>query len=138
MGRKDYNTLSRHTDVTVYGASWYEKQNNTKIVFDQGNQRSLAEEIGKIWSVRIPDSECAEVSAWADERQPFWDLLAEAWELELSQGDSFKEVKLVDGSTRSDKIEALLKENIDKVGNSPAGDQIILEKLRKVIIQHRQ
>ncbi|MBS1960312.1 MAG: hypothetical protein JST80_12620 [Bdellovibrionales bacterium] len=80
MGRKDYNTLDRTTRVITYGNSWLERQANTKTIDKNGVRTPLAKELGKTWYVRLPDDECFDAKAFANERKVFWTLLRETWD----------------------------------------------------------
>jgi len=86
MGRKDYNTLQRLTRILAYGNSWLERQDNTKIIYDNGVKTPLVKEAGKNWYVRLPDSECAPALTFMEPRQAFWTLLQETWD-EVFTGD---------------------------------------------------
>lgn len=137
MGRKDYNTLDRTTEVVIYNDSWLERQRNTKIQFSPDQQQALVEEVGKIWSVRVPEEECHNVSQWADERQPFWDVLAEAWDEAYDGIRPFHEIKLVDGTTRSAKIDAVMKRSFGQNLSDPQKRQTLKEELLGIIEEHR-
>lgn len=80
MARKDYNTLDRSTRIIIYGDSWLERQNNTKVVHANGVRTPLAKEIGKNWYVRIPASECTVMKDFVDQRKEFWTVLRESWD----------------------------------------------------------
>src|SRR5215470_10810355 len=59
MKRSDYDTLDRTTRIIVYGQSWLERQDNVKTIHRDGARAPLAREVGKNWSIRLPDAECA-------------------------------------------------------------------------------
>lgn len=138
MGRSDYNTLSRQSSVISYGNSWIERQNNIKTKFSEGYKHALVKEIGKIWSVRLPDNECASVADWAEKRQAFWDILADVWRNTLDGSTDFNEVKMVEDSTRSDKINSLLTRYYKTVKDNPKHAEIVRDSLYKIIEQHRE
>lgn len=99
MGRRDYNTMDRFTRVIVYGNSWLERQENTKVIHAKdGTKTLLAKELGKNWYVRLPDSECAVAQAYVGPRLAFWNLLRDTW-IEVLKGDrSFVETALMPGT----------------------------------------
>lgn len=138
MGRTDYNTMQRSTQVALFGQSWLEKQKNIKVDFSRDRSRELAGEVGKIWSVRVPDEECATVSSWADERQAFWDILAQAWDEAYDGSRPFKEIKYVDGSTRGQKISQLLEEYYLTIASNPNDARLVRDRLSKIIEAHRE
>jgi hypothetical protein len=80
MRRADYDTLDRTTRIVAYGASWLERQDNVKTVHRDGARFPLAREVGKNWSIRLPDAECAAARAFAEPRRAFWDLVREVWD----------------------------------------------------------
>jgi hypothetical protein len=80
MRRVDYDALDRTTRIVAYGQSWLERQDNVKTIHRDGARAPLAREVGKNWSIRLPDSECAAARAFAGPRQAFWDLVREVWD----------------------------------------------------------
>lgn len=87
MGRKDYNTLDRHTKIVAYGSNWLERQINTKTIYKDGVKTPLAREVGKNWYVRVSDDECSDAKAYAQARREFWTILREVWD-EVFDGKS--------------------------------------------------
>jgi hypothetical protein len=138
MGRKDYNTMNRKQSVVIYGDSWLERQNNTKIQFSASGKNPLVHEVGKIWSVRIPDEECSNVGIWADERQAFWDVLADVWGQTLDGSRAFHEIKLVNGTTRGAKISELEQQYFQTIGSNFNHEQIVRQRLLEIIEAHRE
>lgn len=87
MQRKDYQALQRSTRLIVYGDSWLERQNNTKVI-DHGNVKTpLAKEAGKNWYVRVADGECSAMRDFVNQRKDFWALLRGTWD-EVFTGNS--------------------------------------------------
>ncbi|PWU13526.1 MAG: hypothetical protein C5B49_14545 [Bdellovibrio sp.] len=82
MGRKDYQALKRKTRLVLYGQSWLERQSNIKTIQPHVEDQPvpLAKEVGKTWYVRIADSKCGEAQSFAQQRDPFWQLLRETWD----------------------------------------------------------
>jgi hypothetical protein len=80
MRRSDYDTLDRTTRIITYGQSRLERQDNVKTIHRDGVRSPLAREVGKNWSVRLPDGECAAARAFAAARQAFWSLVREVWD----------------------------------------------------------
>ncbi|NJL25378.1 MAG: hypothetical protein HC902_09505 [Calothrix sp. SM1_5_4] len=91
MGRKDYNTLDRMTRLVAYDSSWLERQENVKTIDADGVRTPLAKEVGKNWYVRLPDSECAPIQGFIQERREFWQLVRVAWDEVLSGDRPFAE-----------------------------------------------
>lgn len=91
MGRKDYNTLERSTKLVAYGHSWLERQENTKVIDENGARTPLAKELGKNWYVRLPDSDCAAAQEFAAPRKDFWSLTREAWHEAFASRETFTE-----------------------------------------------
>jgi hypothetical protein len=87
MKRKDYQALQRSTRLIVYGDSWLERQNNTKMIDRAGVKTPLAKEAGKNWYVRVPDAECSAMHDFVNQRKDFWALLRGTWD-EVFTGDS--------------------------------------------------
>lgn len=137
MGRKDYNTLDRSAELTIYPSSWLERQKNTKIQFIDGQRTPLVEELGKVWSVRLPDSECSDVAAWADERQAFWNVLAQVWDEIYAEKMDFHEIKIVDDSSRSRKIAAIQEQYYKAIAKDPTIVETVKNALRDAINSHR-
>ncbi len=91
MGRADYQALDRFTRIVAYGGSWLERQENVKTVHADAGRTPLARETGKIWYVRLPESECTAAQAFAGPRRAFWALLRETWDSVLTGGGPFVE-----------------------------------------------
>src|SRR5215470_3782556 len=72
MRRADYDTLERTTRIVAYGQSWLERQDNVKTIHREGARAPLAREVGKNWSIRLPDAACAAARDFAAPRQAFW------------------------------------------------------------------
>ncbi|MFK7822592.1 MAG: DUF6607 family protein [Oligoflexales bacterium] len=138
MGRMDYNTMERQSSVLVYSDSWLERQKNTKVQFSTEEVNPLVNEVGKIWSVRIPMSECANISSWAEERQDFWDVLASAWNDAFDGVRPFYEIKTVDGATRGAKISKLMQQHYKTIGNNREERELVKAKIAKIIEDHRE
>lgn len=137
MGRKDYQTLDRTTRVVMYPQSWLERQKNIKMRFEDDVSTPLVEEVGKIWSVRLPDEECAPVQEWASKRQDFWNILDEFWDEVYADRKAFYEKAKVDGTTRSSKVSKLQKQYGHRIGSDSLAVQELKEKIYEVIQMHR-
>lgn len=138
MGRYDYNTMERQSSIQIYGNSWLERQDNIKVKFSQSETQPLAKEVGKIWSVRLPDEECTDVRSWSDERQAFWDILAEVWQEIYLEKQDFYEKKFIDGSTRSQKITELLARYYKTVKSNKEHASVVRNAIRNIIKAHRK
>jgi len=99
MGRKDYQGLERTTKLVSYGASFLERQMNTKIIHDANGKTPLAKELGKNWYVRLPDSECAHAVEFLAPRRGFWELTRESWD-EILNGETDFTERPVPGRSR--------------------------------------
>ena len=137
MSRKDYNSLDRQTSVTIYGDSWLEKQINTKTIFQDDRKEALAEEIGKIFSLRLPIEECSEIAQWAEARQVFWDILDEAWNHVYGQKQNYFEIKNIAGTTRGQKINKIMEETLDQLAGNPELVEVTKNRLIEIIEAHR-
>jgi len=93
MKRKDYDTLDRMTHVVAFNPSgnWVERQDNTKIVHRDGSEEKLAQEAGRNWYMRVPESECVEARAYASKRERFWRLSRQAWTEYLAPLSEYRE-----------------------------------------------
>ncbi len=131
MGRKDYQTLHRSTQITVYGESWLERQVNVKTIHQDETRTPLAKELGKNWYVRLPDSECEPAREFAQARKPFWTLVREAWDTVYTGDRAFVEKSLSGQPSRYFKIMGLEQEYLQKDLNSPT----IREEAKKAILR---
>ena len=91
MKRSDYDALERTTRIIAYGQSFLERQDNVKTVHRDGEKSALAREVGKNWSVRLPDAECEAARAFAAPRRAFWSLSREVWDTVLDGAAPFVE-----------------------------------------------
>jgi hypothetical protein len=107
MGRTDYNTLERSNRLIAYGRNWLERQANTKTIDADGTRTPLANELGKDWYTRLPDSECAQAQAFVAERRVFWDLLRETWDGVLTGEAPFVETQPVGAPPRYVRLSTL-------------------------------
>jgi hypothetical protein len=91
MKRGDYDALERTTRIIAYGQSFLERQDNVKTIHRDGGRTPLAREVGKNWSVRLPDAECETARAFAAPRRAFWSLSREVWDTVLDGTAPFVE-----------------------------------------------
>ena len=138
MGRGDYNTMERQSSVLLYQDSWLERQKNIKVQFSSANSNPLVKELGKVWSVRVPMSECEQIASWAEERQSFWDVLASAWKDAYDGTRPFYEIKTVNGSTRSAKIAALMEQHYKTIGGNQELAEKVKAEIAAIIEAHRE
>ncbi len=136
MARKDYNTLERSTRIILYGDSWLERQDNTKIVHaDNGKKTPLAKEIGKNWYVRIPASECTVIKDFVDKRKEFWAILRESWDQVFQSEGSFTEKTTK--PPRYEKMMELEKTYLKQDLKNPAVREQARKDILKVIADYR-
>lgn len=135
MKRRDYNTMDRTTRIISYGRNWLERQNNVKTIFTDGKKQPLAEEEGKNWYVKLPDSECKPAKKWAQERKHFWRVMRETWEDILDgQGDFIEKAMQ---PPRFTKIWALEGEYLPKLPNARAEEEL-KGKVHAIIDAYRE
>lgn len=91
MGRKDYQAMDRWNSVIVYGNSWLEREENTKMIQDASGKKPLAKELGKNWYVRMPDSDCQAARDYVAPRKEFWKVIREAWDGVFTGQEAFVE-----------------------------------------------
>jgi hypothetical protein len=138
MGRKDYQALDRSTRIIAYGASWLERQANTKVIDQNGVRTPLAKELGKNWYVKLPDSECAPAIRFVTpERRLFWTALREVWD-EILIGDRPFIEKLTPGKPpRYFRLLEAEEDFLEKDVYSPSVIQSTKEEVRKIIGDYR-
>jgi hypothetical protein len=100
MGRKDYNTMERFNKVVAFNSSWLEREYNTKVSDNNGVRTRIAKEEGRNFWIRLPDSDCADAKAFADQRKPFWDVTREVWDEVLDGTAPFREKAPARGASR--------------------------------------
>ena len=140
MGRKDYNTLQRSTRVIAYGQSWLERQVNVKTVHNPSTNEKvpLAREVGKIWYVRIPDSECLAAQSFVNERVAFWRLLQDTWSQVLTGDRDFVEFTPTGQPPRFAKIFELDDKYRTRDLSSPAVRNEAQGEILKLIRDYRK
>jgi len=137
MGRKDYNTIDRHSRVIVYENSWVERQNNVKTIFADGQKTPLARELGRTWYVRQPDSACDEAREYAAAQMPYWNVLMEVWEETLSKPSVYREVSARNGMPRYAAMMGVEMEYSEQVAANPAIIPTVKERIRAIIEAYR-
>ena len=138
MGRKDYQGLMRTSRIISYGASWLERESNTKMVEDGENRTPLTKEVGKTWYVRLPDSECSGAQAYVQKRLPFWLLLGETWDQVLNGKQSFEEPAKPSHPSRYEKIMDVEEQYLGRDVTNPALREKIQKSLLKIISDNRK
>ena len=143
MGRKDYNSMHRQSDIIHYGQGWLERQSNIKVRSTENQSLPIAKEVGKHWYVPLPDSECEPIKAWADDRQPFWNLLEKAWSMTLDGTRRIHQSGKFKDTTSYARIAAVrehhYKDLLEEPKNQKKRDHILedlLEVLRASITLH--
>jgi hypothetical protein len=137
MRRADYDTLDRTTRLVAYGQSWLERQDNVKTIHRDGVRTPLAREVGKNWSVRLPDSECAAARAFAAPRQAFWELVREIWDGVLNGAGPFVEAAPPGQPPRFVKMHEIEEDYVGRDLADPAVRRAARERIVKVIDAYR-
>jgi hypothetical protein len=137
MKRSDYDTLERTTRIIVYGQSFLERQDNVKTIHRDGGKTPLAREVGKNWSVRLPDAECEAARAFAGPRQAFWTLSREVWDGVLNGAAPFVEKSPAGQPPRFVKMYEVEEDYIGRDLSDPALRREAAERILKVIEAYR-
>jgi hypothetical protein len=138
MGRKDYNTLERFTRVIAYGPSWLERQANTKTIDDNGARTPLAEEVGKTWYVRLPDSECREAKAFTKRHRAFWKVLRETWDEVLDGKSRFTEFTPDNAPPRYARMHELEERFSSEDLSNPTAVKAVKKAIKELISTYRR
>lgn len=137
MGRKDYQALDRTTKLVSYGASFLERQMNTKIIHDANGKTPLAKEVGKNWYVRLPDSECEYAVEFLTPRRGFWEVMREAWDDVFAAVVPFTE-KRVPGQSRYGDFQDLEEKYATRNLLDPALRSQVKAEITSVIEKYRE
>jgi hypothetical protein len=137
MRRSDYDTLERTTRIIDYGQSFLERQDNVKTIHRDGERAPLAREVGKNWSVRLPDSECEAARAFAGPRQAFWRLSREVWDDVLNGASPFVEKTAAGQPPRFMKMYEVEEDYVGRDLTDPSIRQAARERILKVIEAYR-
>ncbi|MGH7343419.1 MAG: DUF6607 family protein [Candidatus Rokuibacteriota bacterium] len=137
MRRSDYDTLDRTTRIVAYGQSWLERQDNVKTVHRGGARSPLAREVGKNWSVRLPESECEAARAFAGPRQAFWTVVREVWDEVLNGASPFVEKTPAGQPPRFVKMYEVEEDYVGRDLTDPSIRQAARERILKVIEAYR-
>jgi hypothetical protein len=137
MRRGDYDTLDRSTRIVAYGSSWLERQANVKTIHRDDGRTPLARELGKIWYVRLPESECAPARAFADPRQPFWRALRETWDTVLDGTEPFVERTPPGAPPRFVRMHAVEEDYVGRDLADPALREAARARILEVIEAYR-
>lgn len=137
MRRSDYDTLGRTTRLVVYGPSWLERQDNVKTIHRDGGRTPLAREVGKNWSVRLPDAECEAARAFAAPRQGFWRLVREVWDGVLTGTAPFQETALSGQPPRFVRMNEVEEDYVARDLSDPAVASAARERILRVIEAYR-
>ena len=137
MKRSDYDTLERTTRIIAYGQSFLERQDNVKIIHRDGAKVPLAREVGKNWSVRLPDAECDAARAFAGPRQAFWSVSREVWDGVLNGAGPFVEKAPAGQPPRFVKMYEVEEDYVGRDLSDPALRRQARERILKVIEAYR-
>ena len=138
MKRSDYDTLERTTRIIAYGQSFLERQDNVKIIHRDGAKVPLAREVGKNWSVRLPDAECDAARAFAGPRQAFWSVSREVWDSVLNGAGPFVEKAPAGQPPRFVKMYEVEEDYVGRDLSDPALRRQARERILKVIEAYRE
>ncbi|PYN79644.1 MAG: hypothetical protein DMD96_17080 [Candidatus Rokuibacteriota bacterium] len=137
MRRVDYDALERTTRIIAYGQSWLERQDNVKTIHRDGVRTRLAREVGKNWSVRLPESECEAARAFARPRQAFWRVLREVWDEVLTGAAPFIEKAPAGQPPRFVKMNEVEEDYVGRDLSDPALSRPARDRILKVIEAYR-
>jgi hypothetical protein len=138
MKRSDYDTLERTTRIIAYGQSFLERQDNVKIIHRDGAKVPLAREVGKNWSVRLPDAECDAARAFAGPRQAFWSVSREVWDGVLNGAGPFVEKAPAGQPPRFVKMYEVEEDYVGRDLSDPALRRQARERILKIIEAYRE
>jgi hypothetical protein len=137
MKRSDYDALERTTRIIAYGQSFLERQDNVKTIHREGEKSPLAREVGKIWSVRLPDAECEAARAFAAPRRAFWNLSREVWDTVLDGTAPFVEKAPAGQPPRFVKMYEVEEAYVGRDLSDPSVRREASERILKVIEAYR-
>jgi len=137
MRRSDYDTLARTTRIIAYGGSWLERQDNVKTVHRDGVRTPLVREVGRNWSVRLPESECEAAKTFAGPRQAFWRVLREVWDEVLNGASTFVETAPPGQPPRFVKMHEVEEDYVGRDLSDPALRRAARDRILKVIEAYR-
>jgi len=138
MRRADYDTLDRTTRIVAYGQSWLERQDNVKTIHRDGARSPLAREVGKNWSIRLPESECEAARAFAAPRRALWDVVREVWDGVLTGTAPFVETAPPGQPPRFVKMHEVEDDYVGRDLSDPALRTAARDRIRKVIEAYRE
>jgi hypothetical protein len=137
MKRSDYDALERTTRIIAYGQSFLERQDNVKTIQRDGEKSPLAREVGKNWSVRLPDAECEAARAFAAPRRAFWNLSREVWDTVLDGGAPFVEKAPAGQPPRFVKMYEVEEAYVGRDLSEPSVRREASDRILKVIEAYR-
>ena len=137
MKRNDYDALERTTRIIAYGQSFLERQDNVKTIHRDGEKSPLAREVGKNWSVRLPDAECEAARAFAAPRRAFWNLSREVWDTVLDGTAPFVEKAPAGQPPRFVKMYEVEEAYVGRDLSDPSVRREASERILKVIEAYR-
>ena len=137
MKRSDYDALERTTRIIAYGQSFLERQDNVKTIQRDGEKSPLAREVGKNWSVRLPDAECEAARAFAAPRRAFWNLSREVWDTVLDGTAPFVEKAPAGQPPRFVKMYEVEEAYVGRDLSDPSVRREASERILKVIEAYR-
>jgi len=110
---------------------------NVKTIHRDGVRTPLVREVGKNWSVRLPDSECEAARAFARPRQAFWSLLHDVWDGVLNGAAPFVETRAGRRAPRFVKINEIEDDYLDRDLSDPALRKAARARIVKIIDAYR-
>ncbi|APD06281.1 hypothetical protein UJ101_00743 [Flavobacteriaceae bacterium UJ101] len=112
--RNDYNIMKRRNRQELMDFGWVHEQDNDKILRQNGEEKTIAQEKGWNTYEKVEDAQCKAAQDYWKKNAAFWATVRDVWAETLEKKPNIKLQKKIDNKPLYAEIFGLMKKDLDE------------------------